>query len=599
MVTAGDDVGGYTLLTRLGSGGMGAVWHARASDGSDVALKLLHPAFAADPEARARLVREVASLRRVQGDRVARVLDAEVEDDTAFIVTQLIDGLSLEQSVAQEGAFDPVDVHPMAQGLAEAIQAVHQAGLLHRDIKPGNVMLTYSGPVLIDFGIAQLADDSRLTHTGFVTGTPGYLDPATLAGGALSHDGDWYGWAAVLLFAATGRPPFGKGPFEAVLGRMTTGMADVDGLDPRVAAAFKAALDPNPTRRHGPEALITVLQASAEGTLDALPAALDATQLVAAPPLPSAIADGGAPTMLVPPPPGPVAGARAPLAEPPTAQPMPQPTQTSSQQTPIGSTRQMPAIPGQHHYQEPAPGRYAPGPTSPAGMPSPYPLPPHPGGGADLVAHGPSGFAVPDPAPVPSWAQPPPARSGLIAASGAVMVALSMRWPGVAVVGTTLGFVLLTCIGMMERRTRRRRLLYGKRRSDGWASAGWSIPALALAVVTAILPLAVGAVVAGCCWWLGYTLLGTGSLGLGLPADFELLVTPIALAAGLVAAWWVPLAETTRSGARHSWRALASTAQVRRMWVLVLLIVAGLLVLAGLIGEPVWVPFSPPPTPGG
>src|SRR5690606_11562125 len=123
----------------------------------------------------------------------------------------------------------------------------------HRDMKPGNVMLTDDGPVVIDFGISQVADDARLTQTGPVTGTPGYVDPQVLAGGVPDAAGDWWGWAAVLLFAATGRAPLGTGPLSAVLARVETGRADVDGLPPRFGQVLRRALHPDPTLRmpHG------------------------------------------------------------------------------------------------------------------------------------------------------------------------------------------------------------------------------------------------------------------------------------------------------------------------------------------------------------
>lgn len=271
MVNPGDVVGRYRLHSRLGSGGTGTVWQAEGPDGEPVAIKMLHPGIAADPAARARLQREVTALERLRGTRVAQVLDAHITPDLCFIVTTLVDGLSLEQSVDQEGAFSPVDLYPLAEGLVRAITEVHGVGLVHRDIKPGNVMVTYQGPMLIDFGIAQSLEDARLTHTGFVTGTPGYIDPTALGGGEVGQDGDWYGLAAVLLYAATGRPPFGSGRLDIVLSRMASDQPDTDGLDPRVAAAFRAALAYDASRRVQPQFLLEVLQAHADGRPIPLP----------------------------------------------------------------------------------------------------------------------------------------------------------------------------------------------------------------------------------------------------------------------------------------------------------------------------------------
>ncbi|WP_127126517.1 serine/threonine-protein kinase [Georgenia sp. SYP-B2076] len=261
-MTAGDsqrEVGGYRLLRTLGSGGMGTVHEAVDGDGHHVALKLLHPHIGMDPTARRRLAREVSLLHRVRGDGVARVLDAEVEDAEAFVVTELIDGPTLEDDVAADGPFAPEELATLAHGLADSLRAIHAVGVVHRDLKPGNVMMSDHGPVVIDFGIAQVADDARLTQTGLVTGTPGYLDPEVIAGAEPSPVCDWWGWSAVLVFAATGRPPFGRGPTGAVLARVATGQADTVGLEPVVGRALRAALDPVPRNRLGPDAVLAVL----------------------------------------------------------------------------------------------------------------------------------------------------------------------------------------------------------------------------------------------------------------------------------------------------------------------------------------------------
>ncbi|MFH5824924.1 protein kinase [Georgenia sp. AZ-5] len=261
-MTAGGEqreVGGYRLLRRLGSGGMGAVFEAVDADGRRVALKLLHPHIGSDPQARRRLAREVALLHRVKDAGVARVLDAEVEDAEAFVVTELIEGPTLEEDVAADGPFSPQELSTLAHSLADALRAIHAVGVIHRDLKPGNVMMSEHGPVVIDFGIAQVADDARLTQTGLVTGTPGYLDPDVIAGAEPSPVCDWWSWAAVLVFAATGRPPFGRGPTAAVLARVATGQVDTDGLDPVVARALSAALEPGPGNRLDPEGVLAVL----------------------------------------------------------------------------------------------------------------------------------------------------------------------------------------------------------------------------------------------------------------------------------------------------------------------------------------------------
>ncbi|WP_454296211.1 serine/threonine-protein kinase [Salana multivorans] len=453
MAAEGDVVGGYTLVRRLGAGGMGAVWEAQDGRGGTVALKLLHPAISADPDARVRLAREVANLNRLRGARVSRVLDAELEGDLPFVVTELIDGLTLEDSVSQEGPFDPVDLYPLATGLAEAVTAVHRAGLMHRDIKPGNVMVTYSGPVLIDFGIAQLAEDTRLTHTGFVTGTPGYLDPATLSGGELGAEGDWYSFAAVLLFAATGRAPFGRERMEVVLARMTAGTPDVAGLPGLVASAFTAALARDPAARPAPRELIAILRRWAEGkSVDApvtIPGVAGPGSRPTTPMAPLRSSSGSASSGSTASRPG------TPVSSPPTTTatgpPPPSFAPGSGRASATRSGGGQGVAGGQDTASES--GQTMPGPLGPM-QPGPFGQP---------------GQRVPE-----SWELPPPARRWLVLWSGAVVVVLAILWSGVAAVLAVVGFVLLTAAGLTERRTRRRRLGAGAGPTRGWPRHGRS-----------------------------------------------------------------------------------------------------------------------------
>lgn len=577
MAGQGDVVGAYTLVRRLGSGGMGTVWEAHDEAGTAVALKLLHPAFAADPAQRARLEREVASLNRLRGSHVARVLDAEIGDEHAFVVTQLVDGLSLEESVDQEGAFDPVDLYPLARGLYAAVEEVHRAGLLHRDIKPGNVMVTYDGPVLIDFGIAQLADEERLTRTGFVTGSPGYLDPAMLHGGGLGREGDWYGVAAVLLFAATGRPPFGRGRLEVVLGRMTTTGPDLDGLPSGLAGTFRAALAADPALRPKPRALLDALRRHADG------------KAVVPPPGPPTPPAAGAASG--------VAGAAGAAGAPGVA----------------GAG--VAGAPGVPHLPPPAgaaaPGAVAPPSYPPQGRPLP-PVPPVPTGVPATAAWpgsvpGPVGTAVPGAAgsgpvvgpdgAVPAWAGDPPSRPGLVGLSGAVVCTAAVGWPGLAIYAVVVGFVLLTLTGMLHRRTRLRRLEAGPRRSDGWVAAGWSVPLLVPAAVTALLPLLIGAVVAASVWTIGTTLVLQDVLG-DVPDSLAWVVTPVSLAAGLTLAWWVPVSQAARIGARVVWSHASPTRTATWVWVGLGVAAAVVLLAGGLTGPQVWAPLPTPPSLG-
>jgi hypothetical protein len=267
-LSPGTEIGGYTVVAPLGSGGMGTVYRAVDGGGTAVALKLLHPQIGSDAAARARLLREVAALRKLRHPAVAAVLDAEADSTEAFLVTELVDGDDLEAHVAAHGPATPGELLDLAEGLREALDAVHAAGVVHRDLKPSNVLVTADGPVLIDFGLAQGVEDAKVTSAGLVVGTPGYLAPEQLDGAEPGPGADWWGWAALLAFAATGRPPFGTGTLGTVLARSRAGEPDLDGLGPLTAGALRRALAADPGERLAPEDLVAALTVVAvEGEL--------------------------------------------------------------------------------------------------------------------------------------------------------------------------------------------------------------------------------------------------------------------------------------------------------------------------------------------
>lgn len=253
-------MGEYRLIAKIGEGGMGVVHLAQAPDGRRVALKVLRPHIVGDDEARARLAREVASLRRVRSPRIAEIIDAEPWAETPFVATRYVPGLSLHQHVKQEGPVRGEDLRHLAAGLAEALAAVHAAGVLHRDIKPSNVLLEGRSPVLIDFGLARLADDPRLTMTGWLLGTPGYLAPEILYGEDATAASDVHSWAATVVFAATGRPPFGGGPAMAIMDRVRRGEHDLSGVPADLLPMVQAALAPDAADRPGLSSLLRQLQ---------------------------------------------------------------------------------------------------------------------------------------------------------------------------------------------------------------------------------------------------------------------------------------------------------------------------------------------------
>jgi len=243
-------IGRYRLLGKIGEGGMGVVHLAEGPDGRQVALKVLRPHVVGDDEGRSRLAREVSSLRRVRSGRVAEVHDADPWGVYPYLVTRFVDGPSLHNRVRDSGPLQGDDLRAVALGLVEAVIAVHRAGVLHRDVKPSNVLLEGGrDPVLIDFGLAKVSEDSRLTATGWLMGTPGYLAPEVLYGEEATPASDVHAWAATVVFAATGESPFGKGPSMAVMDRARRGEHDLSGVPGWLQPLLAQCLSPHPGQR--------------------------------------------------------------------------------------------------------------------------------------------------------------------------------------------------------------------------------------------------------------------------------------------------------------------------------------------------------------
>ena len=249
-------VGGYTLLTKIGEGGMGVVHLARRGDGPRVALKVLRPQVVGDSEGRRRLEREVASLRRIKSRWVAEIVDADPWAPVPYVATRYVPGLSLHDYVHEEGPITGKDLTWFAACLAEGIASVHAVGVLHRDVKPSNVLMEGRTPILIDFGLARVADDPRLTHTGWLLGTPGYLPPEILYGDDATPATDVHSWAATVAFAATGRPPFGRGPSMAIMDRVRRGEQDLTGIPDPLRQLLAECLDAEPAKRPTLDAIL-------------------------------------------------------------------------------------------------------------------------------------------------------------------------------------------------------------------------------------------------------------------------------------------------------------------------------------------------------
>ncbi|MEV6154359.1 serine/threonine-protein kinase [Nonomuraea sp. NPDC052129] len=258
-------VGGYRLLARLGAGGMGRVYLGRSKGGRPVAVKVIHPYLAEDAQFRRRFEAEVAAVRRVGGIHTVQVVDARADADPPWLVTEYIAGPSLHEAVGEHGAFSAAAVAGLGAGLAEGLMAIHERGVVHRDLKPGNVLLAQDGPRIIDFGIARALDATSQTIRTSVVGTPGFMSPEQLRGREVGPASDVFCLAAVLAFAATGRRPFGEGPVEALGYRVVNEEPDLTGVPESLLPLIASGLEKDPEDRPGLDAFLERCSALAEG----------------------------------------------------------------------------------------------------------------------------------------------------------------------------------------------------------------------------------------------------------------------------------------------------------------------------------------------
>jgi predicted Ser/Thr protein kinase len=242
-------IGPYRVIEKIGEGGMGVVYLARDTENRQVAVKVLGPAVAAEPDARRRLAREVETMRRIKSRYVAQVLDADVNCSSPYIVTRYVHGRTLDAAVRESGPLQGKALYQLAVGLAEALAVIHTAGVVHRDLKPANVMVEDGQPVVIDFGIAHVPDATKLTRTGLVMGTPGYVAPEVIEGQPSSGATDIHAWGTTVAFAATGRQPFGTGDFQTIFFRVLQGEATLTGVPPKLMPLVRSALATDPRSR--------------------------------------------------------------------------------------------------------------------------------------------------------------------------------------------------------------------------------------------------------------------------------------------------------------------------------------------------------------
>lgn len=287
-------LGGYELRGRLGEGGQGVVYLGVGAAGEYVAIKWLRPGMAADPVMVQRFVREVSAAERVAPFCTAQVLGTGVEHDRPFIVSEYVDGPSLQKVVKESGPRSGAALYRLAIGTATALAAIHQAGIVHRDFKPANVLLAPDGPRVIDFGVARAMDVSMTLSSGPM-GTPSFMAPEQIHGAATSPATDMFAWAGTMIYAATGTPPFGEDSLPSVINRVLNTQPDLTGLaglDGRLLELVRACLDKDPARRPSAEQVILRLLAhpsSAPLHLGEAAAAASEEQRPSSPQVPGAI----------------------------------------------------------------------------------------------------------------------------------------------------------------------------------------------------------------------------------------------------------------------------------------------------------------------
>jgi serine/threonine protein kinase len=271
--------GPYTLLSVLGGTGFGRVHLGRTDKGARAAVRVIRPEFAADAWFRACLRDEVEVAAKVRHPRVAALLEADTETGVPWLAAEYVPAPSLAVMLARCGPLSVDGVRRLGVHLAEAVEAIHEAGAVHRDLRPRNVLITGDGPCLVDVGISRAAAASPLTRGGGLLGTPGYVAPEQLLNGPGEPASDVFALGAVLLHAATWREPFGTGDIATVLHRVLRVGPDLRGLAPELVPLVRSCLHPDPTRRPTPTEVRERLaptassEPAADATADAEPPA--------------------------------------------------------------------------------------------------------------------------------------------------------------------------------------------------------------------------------------------------------------------------------------------------------------------------------------
>jgi serine/threonine protein kinase len=648
LVTLEQD-SGYQVHERIGAGGMGIVYRAHDADGNEVAIKLLRHDIADDPRARERLAREVSAQRLVDNDNIVRILDAELESADAFVVTEFVPGPTLEDAIRRVGGLHPELVRELGIVLSDSLDDIHRAGVVHRDLKPSNVLLRGArdedllgydpdgyglDPVIIDFGIAVAAEESRLTSTGLVMGTAAYLDPEVMRSNRTGETGDWWALAAMLAFAATGREPYGSGRADLVLLRAERGEIDVAGVPVELADWFRDCLRSAPEDRPSPREMRERLDTldldrfEDEGATEAIPSgsaaapraedgsateALPADDGSDSPEAETAGSQDDGATSVLP--------AEQPTAEQSTAERSDAAAESSPDRTeklsvppadpateviPVvqNPTRALPVVRDEPAAQGPvrreppteriapvaSPTRPEPAPAQPAPQAQPQheqPMQPW----APAAEQAGEGLAN----PYGTWQQPPPPRRRIVVWIGhLILVALAAIAPYVSL-ALLLLFGALARTWEQSHRTVLARRFRGSSSGRARTVAGFAAPfrfliGIVVTALQAVLPLILGLLV-GMAVDAGFVLLR----GVQLP---DAVTFAIAMAITVLLVWVGIGARTTRDGAHR----VIEAATPDTVWslvvgvLLVLLLGAVVSVAVARSGEIDYIPFFQGPT---
>lgn len=551
---------------------MSTVYEASDAEGHRVALKLLHPHVADSNNGRERMRREFRMLRKVKGPYVAEVLDVETDDEDAFIVTQLIDGPTLEDDVATGGIYTEDDLTTLAQNLRNAVTSIHGAGVLHRDIKPSNVMMKRGKPVLIDFGIAQLGDDPRITQQGSIAQSPGYTDPQVLRGAEPSESADWWSLAAVLAYAATGYPPFGSDGTIAITNRVLKGETNLPGLSPGLRRAFERALSPDLASRITFDQLVEGTEI-AEGDVsddESSPAVVPGAVMPGQPAGATEVMDGqqtaAEQTGASQP-----AGATEVVAGGADARPAGATEVLSDRAIPEASDgartqvfQQPVSQPYQEPYQQVQPQPYQQQPQPYYGQPGSQQYPPE----------------------VPAWMRPPERARLIVCLIGVALTLFSTALPVVFLLIFCGLSIVAAVVGVSFESLNRRRLEKGGRFSG---EGGWVALRMPWFCFKALFSQLFG-------FFLG-ALFGILAIWLLSMVDIldPRLNVGIGAAIAICTSWFMATNRLGREGARRIVKAVAPSGGYRALWVVVwLALVFIAVVVANGSGAPDWYPMSTP-----